>query len=119
MSEHPLNDNADLGEDIPQDQPSYKPASIYTRIYAWIGVVYMVLAVLLVTWWIATGAFLTGITGIMLAPALIGFAIAKGIQAKNAEFSADRIGPAIWCALCGVAGVVSLVIGVGQLMRVV
>ena len=114
MSERPVNETNGLGEEVPQT--SYQPASIYTRIYAWIGVVYMVLAVLLVTWWIATGSFLTGITGIMLAPGLIGFAIAKGIQAKKAEYAADRVGPAIWCALCGVAGVVSLIWGVSQII---
>lgn len=96
--------------------PSYVPASIYKRIYAWIGVVYMVIIVALVTFFISTGRTVTGITGIMLAPGLIGFGIAKGVQGYKAEFTADRVGPVIWCVLCEVLGVASLIWGIFQLI---
>lgn len=42
------------------------------RLWAWVGVVYMVILVLLTTYALATGAYLGGIAGIMLAPALAG-----------------------------------------------
>ncbi len=40
------------------------------RIWAMMGVVYVILIVLLMTYWMATMELVTGITGIMLAPAL-------------------------------------------------
>ena len=49
-------------------------ASPLKRIWAWVGVVYMVFLACLVTYSLAFGAFLRGIGGIMVAPALAGMA---------------------------------------------
>ena len=38
------------------------------RIWAMVGAVYVILATLLTTYWIATTSLLTGITGLMLVP---------------------------------------------------
>ncbi len=47
-------------------------ASPMKRLWAWVGVVYMVILVLLNTWALAHGSFLTGIGPLMVVPALVG-----------------------------------------------
>ena len=42
------------------------------RLWAWVGVVYMVILVLLTTYALAHGSYLRGIGGIMVSPALCG-----------------------------------------------
>ena len=58
----------------PQEKPPVTYASPIQRIWAWVGVVYMLLLLLLFTYFLATGTFIQGITGIMIAPALWGVA---------------------------------------------
>lgn len=48
----------------------FVPSPVSRRIWAWMGVAYVLIAMILVTYWIATTQFLTGITGILLFPAL-------------------------------------------------
>ena len=45
------------------------------RIWAMVGVVYMVIIMLLMTYWIATTSLLTGLTGLMLFPVSAGMAV--------------------------------------------
>lgn len=47
-------------------------ASPVKRAWAWVGVAYMVIATLLMTYAFARGEFLQGIGGLMLCPALCG-----------------------------------------------
>lgn len=101
-----------------EEHKSYVPASIYKRVWAWVGVIYMVIIVLLMTYYIATWTFLTGITGIMLFPALGGFSIVKGIQAKKMEYKADKVMPMFWCILSGILCVICLIWGIWQLTQV-
>ncbi len=101
-----------------EESTSYVPASIYKRVWAWVGVVYMVIIVLLVTYFMATWTFLTGITGIMLFPVLGGFSVVKGIQAKRLEYAADKIGPIFWSVFSGVLCVACLIWGAWQLTQV-
>lgn len=49
-----------------------KYATPMQRLWAWVGVVYMVILVLLSTYALAHGSYLKGIGGIMLSPALCG-----------------------------------------------
>ena len=60
---------------MPQENNAAGYASPLKRVWAWVGVVYMVILVLLVTFFYATGHFLTGIGGVMVAPALAGAAV--------------------------------------------
>lgn len=59
-------------KDLEQQQPPVKWATPLQRLWAWVGVVYMVILVLLTTYALATGAYLRGIGGLMLSPALCG-----------------------------------------------
>ena len=56
----------------PEDQAPFVPSPVPRRIWAWVGIAYVLLAMLLVTYWIATTSFLYGIPGIMLFPAMAG-----------------------------------------------
>lgn len=69
----PDNDNKTPAE-TPEEETreSYTPASPIKRIWAWVGVVYMVIIVLLMTYMYGTGTYIRGVTGLMLAPALAG-----------------------------------------------
>ena len=57
-----------------EEQPGepYTPASTLKRIWAWVGVVYMVIIVFLMTYMYGTGTYLQGIAALMLVPALGG-----------------------------------------------
>lgn len=56
----------------PADTVTY--ASPLKRIWAWVGVAYMVIAVCLITYVLAFASFLRGIGGLMVCPALGGVA---------------------------------------------
>lgn len=55
-----------------EPKPPIKWATPVQRLWAWVGVVYMVILVLLSTYALAHGDFLRGIGGIMVSPALCG-----------------------------------------------
>jgi hypothetical protein len=98
------------------EETSYVPASVYKRVWAWVGVVYMVILVLLITYYFATWTFLTGIGGVMLFPVLGGFSVVKGIQAHEMEHAADRVGPIFWSVLSGILCVICLIWGIFQVI---
>lgn len=91
------------------------------RIWAMVGVVYMVIATMLMTYWIATTTLLTGITGIMLAPACAGLAVQcfnsrwKCLHQENAKGS-----PVVFLLLgiaCAAAAVYTLCSGIPRLIQ--
>ena len=55
-----------------QQPETVKYATPMQRLWAWVGVVYMVILVLLSTYALSHGAYLRGIGGMMLSPALCG-----------------------------------------------
>ena len=69
MDEHKIEQE----EQTVQEQPKpVKYATPMMRLWAWVGVVYMVLLVILNTYGLAHGDFLRGIGGLRIAPALCG-----------------------------------------------
>lgn len=102
---------------VEEERPPFVPAPVSRRIWAWMGIAYTLLAILLITYWIATSSFLTGITGIMLFP-LLGALCAQGI---NNYFLCRRgIHPGNPALLLGSAAVMgllalsALIWGIGQ-----
>ena len=61
----------DERKDLPPEEPRepYVPASPLKRIWAWVGVVYMVIIVLLMTYMYGTGTYLHGIASLISASA--------------------------------------------------
>ena len=63
----------DKKKDLEQpQQPPVKWATPVQRLWAWVGVSYMVILVLLSTFALAHGDYLRGIGGVMVSPALVG-----------------------------------------------
>lgn len=90
------------------------------RIWAMTGVVYMVLIVLLMTYFIATTRLLTGIPGLMTFPACAGLsAQCFNRRWKCRHREGQRGNPTVFLLLglaCAVAAVYLLLTGVGQLL---
>lgn len=87
---------------------SVKWATPMQRLWAWVGVVYMVLLVLLTTYAMAHGTYLRGIGGIMAAPGLCGLGAAAILNYRQGK---GRGGLAACVAIAG-AGFVLAVWGV-------
>ena len=69
-----------------QENPGQEPIRYATpmqRLWAWVGVVYMVLLVLLTTYALSHGAYLRGIGGVMLAPALCGLGASAILRCRQ------------------------------------
>ena len=66
-------------EEYQQEQQPFVPSPVSRRIWAWMGIVYVLIAMGLITYWIATTHFITGITGVLLFPVL-GAMCAQGIN---------------------------------------
>lgn len=102
-----------------EEKEPFVPSPVSRRIWAWMGIVYVVIAMLLVTYWIATTSFITSITGILLFP-FLGALCAQGInnflRAKRGDHSGK---PGLLLATAmgeGVLSLLALIWGITQLM---
>lgn len=57
-----------LPEENETVQEPFVPSPVSRRIWAWMAIAYVILSIVLFTYWIATTTFIRGITGIMLFP---------------------------------------------------
>lgn len=101
-----------------QTQP-FVPSPVSRRIWAWMAIVYVIIAMCLVTYWIATTTFLYGITGIMLFP-LFAALCAQGVNNYVLCKRGDRPGkPALLLTTALIMGLIALSMllwGVSQLV---
>ncbi len=109
-----------LPQQTSESPAAFVPSPVSRRIWAWMGVVYAVIIMLLITYWIATSHFITGLTGLMLFPffgALCAQGINNYVRCKRGEHS-GKPGPLLASALCmGVAALSLLALGVHQLIN--
>lgn len=89
------------------------------RIWAMVGVVYVVIGMLLTTYWIATTSLLTGLTGLLLFPLCAGMSV----QCFNNRWKAIHQGapgsPAVYLLLglgCALGALLMLAVGIPQLI---
>lgn len=80
-----------------QQQP-IKWATPMQRIWAWVGIVYMVIVILLTTYAVATADYIRGIGGLMLSPALAGLGCSAILRYRQ---GVGRGGLAVCVALSG------------------
>ncbi|MBP1737250.1 MAG: hypothetical protein H6Q60_1131 [Oscillospiraceae bacterium] len=100
----------------PPDKVPYTPASPQKRIWAWVGVVYMIIIILLFNYQLSHGKMILGITGIMLAPAIGGFAAQFAyLFIKNKNLS-TRLAMLLLILLCAAAIVICLLQGISALL---
>ena len=67
-----MDDRKDLPPEEPQEP--YVPASPIKRTWAWVAIVYVVICMVLFTYYLATARFLIGLGPLFLCPALGGLA---------------------------------------------
>lgn len=105
----------------PQEQPPapFVPSPVSRRIWAWMGIAYMVIIICLITYWMATTTFLSGITGIMLFP-LLGALSAQGFNNARLCRRGERTGsPALLTVTAVIMGLLTLSVlafGIVQLL---
>ncbi len=94
-------------------------ASPIKRVWAWVGVAYMVVIVFLITYLFAFGAYLQGIGALMVCPALVGVAVSAVLLwrqgARNKTF-VNRLVLAVIIGLCGGLVVLNLWNGIPALI---
>jgi hypothetical protein len=114
-------DARNTGAEPPQDNAPYIPASTAKRIWAWMGVVYAVIILALITYWIATSTFLTGLTGLMLFP-LTGALCAQGINNARLQRKGQRSGNfallLLTAILMGLVALACLGLGIRELIAI-
>lgn len=71
------------GSPAPKEPVQY--ASPMKRLWAWVGVVYMVILTLLNVYGLAHGYFLTGIGALMVTPALVGLGCAAILRFREGK----------------------------------
>lgn len=111
-------------EQLPQQdseqQSTFVPSPVSRRIWAWMGIVYAVIIMLLITYWISTTHFITGLTGLMLFPffgALCAQGINNYVRCKRGE-RAGKPGLLLGSALCmGLVALSLLALGIVQLIN--
>ena len=90
------------------------------RIWAMVGVVYVVISIFLMTYWIATTSLISGLTGIILFPLCAGLAAqCFNCRWKLLHQRQERGNPTVFLLLgigCSVATVLSLVLGCLELI---
>lgn len=102
-----------------EPQEPFVPSPVSKRIWAWMGIAYVLIAMLLITYWIATTSFVTSITGILLFPlfaALCAQGVNNYVLAKRGEHSGQPKLLLATALLEGVIALLTLVWGVTQLM---
>lgn len=94
-----------------------KYATPMQRLWAWVGVVYMVILVLLSTYALSHGSYMKGIGGIMLAPGLCGLGASailryrQGVGKGGVTACALIAGAAFLLAVAGVIRAVPNLMG--------
>ncbi len=91
-------------------------ASPVKRAWAWVGVVYMVIITLLVTYSFAKGQFLVGIGSLMLCPALGGLAATAILRYRAGEGKGGLPVCMVMVAVCLVLIVLNLMMGIPALI---
>lgn len=106
--------NINNPERQPEDQ-GYTPASPVKRALAWIGVVYMVILVALMTYFYFTASMLSGLGPLLTIPGLVGLGIVSVISWRTT--GRPQKNPAIVLAvICWLLAVLTVPIGIAGLM---
>lgn len=89
------------------------------RIWAMVGVVYVILATCLMTYWIATTTLLQGLTGVMLTPLCLGLCVQCFNSRWKALHGTGTGNPRIFFLLglaAGLASCLSLYLGCREVL---
>ena len=112
MSDDPNLNREDEAQE--EKKPSYTPASFEKRVAAWVGVVYMVMLTLSVTYMIATARVLTGTAPLLLPPGAAGVA-AAALHRRRAGRTGTVL-TVLLVLLCAAAFLLGLLLGIPALL---
>lgn len=103
-------------EETPKEPIVY--ASPLKRIWAWVGVVYMVIITFLIVYMLAFGAYLRGIGGIMVCPAIGGAAVSLFYmwQQGQGHSTVQRVLFSLTIGLCAALIILGLWTGIPALI---
>lgn len=102
----------------PETQPEnegYTPASPVKRALAWIGAVYMVILVALMTYFYFTASMLSGLGPLLTVPGLVGLGIVAIVSYRTAG-RPDKQAAMVLAAVCWLLALLTLPIGIAGLM---
>lgn len=104
-----------MPEDKKKEEKSYTPASPVKRTLAWTGIVYMLILLVLTTWFYFTGSALGNLGPLLAIPGLIGLGAVSLVSSRTTgrPSKGAAIGLAVLCWLLAAA---SLPIGLAGLM---
>ena len=97
------------------EEQGYAPASPVKRALAWIGVVYMVILVALMTYFYFTASMLVGLGPLLTIPGLVGLGLVAIISYRTTGQPSKQ---AAWvlAALCWLLALLTLPVGIAGLM---
>ncbi|MBO5727144.1 MAG: hypothetical protein J6Q14_04665 [Oscillospiraceae bacterium] len=101
-------------ENHPENE-TYTPASPVKRTLAWIGVVYMVILVALMTYFYFTATMLTGLGPLLTVPGLVGMGVLSLVSSHTTGRPGKGSAIAL-AAVCWVLAVLTLPVGIAGLM---
>ena len=97
-----------------EDQ-GYTPASPVKRALAWIGVVYTVILVALMTYFYFTASMLSGLGPLLTIPGLVGLGIVAILSCRTTG-QPDKKAAMVLAVVCWLLALLSLPIGIAGLM---
>lgn len=106
---------SDFKPDHHDEEQGYTPASPVKRALAWIGVVYMVILVALMTYFYFTATMLSGLGPLLTLPGLVGLGFVSILSWRTTGTPAKW--PALTLALvCWLVALLTLPVGIAGLM---
>ncbi len=106
---------SDFEHDIHDEEQGYIPASPVKRALAWIGVVYMVILVALMTYFYFTASMLSGLGPLLTVPGLVGLGIVS-ILSWRTTGRPEKKAAIVLAVVCWLLALLTLPIGVAGLM---
>ncbi len=103
-------------KELEQEKQEIKYATPMKRLWAWVGVVYMVILTLLNVYGLAHGYFLTGIGPLMVTPALVGLGCAAILRFREGKGRGGLVVCILLSGACFALAVWNLIRGVPVLV---
>ena len=106
---------SDFNRDHQDPEQGYTPASPVKRALAWIGVVYMVILVALMTYFCFTATMLSGLGPLLTLPGLVGLGIVS-ILSWRTTGRPQKTPAILLAAVCWLLALLTAPIGIAGLM---
>lgn len=103
----------------PEEEQQQEPvvyASPVKRVWAWVGIVYMVIITITFTYYLATTLIVDGLTQLMLVPALIGIAATAIVRFHSGEGRGGVVACIITVAAAAFLTIDNLMVGIPLLL---